>query len=593
MATDQVGVRAPAYPAAVTIQGSGWRSPLAHDGRVPLVRPSVSIGRMEDNDIVLSDPLASRHHAVIRWTPQGYEVEDVGSVNGTLVDRLPIHHQSALVPGQRVQIGATEITLQPLAPQSGAAQAASVAAYGASAQAGPAAYAPTLASPPVNTTTAYPGGVAAPYPYPYPQRAAQANPVIRRLRAFLRKRWWKVFMIGLLAYIVAFQVLIHTDILNMAPLTLLLASSLVPVTFVIYCWEQNAFADMPASVVGLTFLSGAVLGLTLAGILEPLLIPSAASQGLNFFGALIVGICEETAKVIAVLWFLRDRRLRSELDGLILGAASGMGFAAFETAGYGFQSFLLGYTNVLLHSQSPDPFGQAIGVGLAQMNTALLLRMALAVFGHGVWTAILCAAIWRDRGQKTFRLTGGVMLAYAVAIGLHTLWDSVPSAALTSLLGLLGLLIILFWYLAVGVTGILILRFFIWESLERAKLGRLAPPLKPLPVAMARAFVGFFGFLGGGHNQPQLAYAAYAWGAPAPQQSPPQQPPYAPSPQPQSPQPQSPQDPPAMRVAGPQMQAGPTPMAPAAAVTCPHCGYSSPPGAQQCLRCGASLAPRP
>ena len=490
MATVQAHAGAPAYPAALTIQGSAWRSALAQNGRVPLVRPSISIGRMEDNDIVLSDPLASRHHAVIRWTPQGYEVEDVGSVNGALVDGQRINHPTPLSPGQTVRIGGAEITLHPLAPHTGMAPAhvASPQANGASA--GSTAAAPTMvgAQPGAGRGMAYPGGIAAPSPYPYPSPTpapvARPNTVMRRVQAFLRKRWWKVFLIGLIAYIVAFQVLIHTGILNMVPLTLLLASSLVPVTFVIYCWEQNAFADMPASVVALTFLSGAVLGLTLAGILEPLLIPTAGSQGLSFFDALIVGFCEETAKVIAVLWFLRDRRLRSELDGLILGAASGMGFAAFETAGYGFQSFLLGYTAVLLHSQAPDPFGQAISVGLAQMNTALLLRMALAVFGHGVWTAILCAAIWRDRGQKTFRLTGGVILAYAIAIGLHTLWDSVPSAALTSALGLIGLLIILFWYLAVGITGILILRFFIWESLERAKLGRMAPPLKPLPAAM-------------------------------------------------------------------------------------------------------------
>ena len=414
---------------------------------------------------------------------------------------------------------------------------------------------------------------------------------MRRLRAFLRKRWWRVLLIGLLAYIIAFQLLVHTGILNLTPMTLLLASAIVPVTFVVYCWEQNAFADMPASVVGLTFFSGAVLGLTLAGILEPLLLPhSAGSGGLSLADAFIVGFCEETAKVIAVLWFLRDRRLRSELDGLILGAASGMGFATFETAGYGFQSFLLSYSQALLLSHN---LFQSVSIGLASMNATLLLRMALAVFGHGVWTAILCAAIWRDRGAKTFRLTGGVVLAYLLAIGLHMLWDLTPSQALTQLLGLVGLILTLFWYLAVGLTGILILRFFIWESLERAKLGRMAAPLKPLPVAMASAFVGFFRF-GSARRQQQQAYNYGVYGAPGtpvwPAPQPPQlaQPPYIPRP----PQANAASYPP-RTTSGPNAAPTVSGPSPVGTVACPRCGLISPMGTQVCPRCGATLTQRP
>ena len=184
----------------------------------------------------------------------------------------------------------------------------------------------------------------------------------------------------------------------MVPLELLLASALVPAVFVIFCFEQNAFADMPFGVVSITFMSGAILGLTIAAVLEPLLLPPTIASGstITFSAALLIGLCEESAKVISIVWFLRDRRLRSELDGLILGAAAGMGFAALETAGYGFVAFLTGFTNSL--SSNPSTI-IAIDQGIHQMNHSLILRMALAVFGHGVWTAIVCAAIWRDRRE--------------------------------------------------------------------------------------------------------------------------------------------------------------------------------------------------
>nr|WP_246372357.1 FHA domain-containing protein [Gordonia humi] len=45
-----------------------------------------TIGRTPDNDIVVSDVLASRHHARLTSTPQGLLLEDLRSVNGTFVN---------------------------------------------------------------------------------------------------------------------------------------------------------------------------------------------------------------------------------------------------------------------------------------------------------------------------------------------------------------------------------------------------------------------------------------------------------------------------------------------------------------------------
>ncbi len=55
-----------------------------------------TIGRTPDNDIVVSDVLASRHHARMTSTPQGMLLEDLGSVNGTFVNgqRVMAHRLS-------------------------------------------------------------------------------------------------------------------------------------------------------------------------------------------------------------------------------------------------------------------------------------------------------------------------------------------------------------------------------------------------------------------------------------------------------------------------------------------------------------------
>ncbi|HEV2404046.1 MAG TPA: FHA domain-containing protein, partial [Ktedonobacterales bacterium] len=103
---------APPYPAALSIPSAGWRSHLARDGQIPLAKPVIQIGRMEGNDIVLSDPLVSRHHAVVRWNAGGYELEDLAAPNGTYVDGQRVTGRVGLAPGNLVRLGGTEMVFQ-------------------------------------------------------------------------------------------------------------------------------------------------------------------------------------------------------------------------------------------------------------------------------------------------------------------------------------------------------------------------------------------------------------------------------------------------------------------------------------------------
>jgi len=316
-----------------------------------------------------------------------------------------------------------------------------------------------------------------PYPAAASGRVALTPPAVARPRRESRfarwrrrnagKYWWKILLFGLLIYLGATVLLAVTLATTLVPFVILLGGGVVPVAFVAYCWERGAFAEMPVGVLGLAFASGALVGLPVAVSLESMLVTP-----IPLVGMFTVGVIEEAAKALAIVWFLGDRRLRGERDGLALGAAAGMGFAALETAGYSFTFFLVGFGDSLAHRPS---FASAIGDGLLWMTVVLLARMALAVFGHGVWTAIVCAAIWRDRGAATLRITWGVALAFGISAMLHGLWDSA---------GDLGPFSLAFWPLA-AFAGLWLLRFFLREATDRATLGALAPAPDPLMKALA------------------------------------------------------------------------------------------------------------
>ena len=67
---------------------------VTKDGNFPLEgRGPWTIGRSQENDIVISDPNISRKHARLSRADNGYVVEDLGSTNGTLLDGAPIDRE--------------------------------------------------------------------------------------------------------------------------------------------------------------------------------------------------------------------------------------------------------------------------------------------------------------------------------------------------------------------------------------------------------------------------------------------------------------------------------------------------------------------
>jgi predicted nucleic acid-binding Zn ribbon protein len=88
----------------------GFESGPLKGQRFPL-GDRLTIGRALDNDLVLTDTQISRKHAVIERAGEGYQVSDLGSSNGTLVNGVQISQPTALVPEDVVQIGDTLINV--------------------------------------------------------------------------------------------------------------------------------------------------------------------------------------------------------------------------------------------------------------------------------------------------------------------------------------------------------------------------------------------------------------------------------------------------------------------------------------------------
>lgn len=68
------------------------------------IRPT-HIGRMPGNDLVLSDPMISSHHAVLWIDNDGVSIKDLGSRNGTTVNGKRITDTQMLQPGDHIALG--------------------------------------------------------------------------------------------------------------------------------------------------------------------------------------------------------------------------------------------------------------------------------------------------------------------------------------------------------------------------------------------------------------------------------------------------------------------------------------------------------
>jgi hypothetical protein len=89
------------------------RAMLLLGGRRLLIAPGGAVlGRSRECDIVLDDAGVSRRHARIRRADDGWTIEDLRSTNGVLLNGQPLHSVHPLHPGDRIELGSTEVAFE-------------------------------------------------------------------------------------------------------------------------------------------------------------------------------------------------------------------------------------------------------------------------------------------------------------------------------------------------------------------------------------------------------------------------------------------------------------------------------------------------
>src|SRR4051794_31133008 len=76
------------------------------------VQNELTVGRAEDNGLILSEGGVSRKHARFFLQEGGLFLEDLGSSNGSFVDGVKISSPTAVPPGGEVVIGAYKVLLK-------------------------------------------------------------------------------------------------------------------------------------------------------------------------------------------------------------------------------------------------------------------------------------------------------------------------------------------------------------------------------------------------------------------------------------------------------------------------------------------------
>jgi len=213
----------------------------------------------------------------------------------------------------------------------------------------------------------------------------------------------RILVMSLILYLGFLWVFGQFDNVRLVPGLIMTGSVAVPFALLIFFFEANAPRNISLyQVIKLVLLGG------LVSIVISLFFFRWTGLS-SWLGAASAGIVEESGKALTLLLVVRRARYRWILNGLLLGAAVGTGFAVFESAGYALDA--------------------GLGQGIQAMKTSILIRGFLTIFGgHTLWTGLAGAALWRVRGARPFKpemfLEPMFLRVFVFCVGMHMLWNA-------------------------------------------------------------------------------------------------------------------------------------------------------------------------
>src|SRR6202171_14672 len=237
--------------------------------------------------------------------------------------------------------------------------------------------------------------------------------------------WWAVFLIGLVMWAAAFGVARVTRNVILLPTIVLLGSFLVPVTAVVWYLDHDPSPALSPRRILAAFIIAGVFGVLGASLVEYWLVSA------GILGAFEVGLIEEAVKGVFIAIVALGMRPFPIRDGIALGATAGFGFVGLESSGYALASLFVVQ-------------GGQLSLSLTSVVITELIRGVLSPFGHGMWSAILGAAIFSAAARRGhLRLSRGVIGTYLAVSVLHGAFDSINGIlgyVVFSLIGLIPLI---------------------------------------------------------------------------------------------------------------------------------------------------------
>lgn len=222
------------------------------------------------------------------------------------------------------------------------------------------------------------------------------------------KEWQRPFMffkfgiIGLIFVALLSVATIWVQAASFYPLLLVVPAFLMPLTILIFFWEMNVPRNISILELIKDVMYAGFVSSFLTFILRDVLMISESAP------AYIQGpLPEEIAKFLMVYVLIKKLDCKYVLNGLLIGCAVGVGFAAQESAGYAINQFTL-YGDMAMHKVN-------------------LMRGITAVGGHSVWAAMYGAALVHEKKKETLKIahvaTSSVLIAFFSAFGLHFVWN--------------------------------------------------------------------------------------------------------------------------------------------------------------------------
>jgi hypothetical protein len=82
------------------------------EGMLLTLTPFTTMGRSDNNSIVISDPYASGEHALVTWRNGQWWLEDRDSRNGTLLNDMPVDTPLIVSHGDVIGIGQMQLRFE-------------------------------------------------------------------------------------------------------------------------------------------------------------------------------------------------------------------------------------------------------------------------------------------------------------------------------------------------------------------------------------------------------------------------------------------------------------------------------------------------